>query len=199
MLRFWSVAEAELGGSWLSCVSPSLQLQAPVTQLMDSSNRDRSSGSPQRAWKSQLFGCCTWAAGLCVLHGAGLLWELQHEVHQLAALDVVTCILPKTSDSGCFLSSLPGHLVKPPKAAENSFMTRLVTVNFLRKEDDGVACQRLEESWFMVYLLQQDQVLLGGWRSACEEGSCRFGLVYADGLLFWHCITVLNVHCHLQH
>lgn len=64
LLRFHSISEPKLGDSWLSCLSPALQLLAPVTQLMDNSSRDQEpweSMSYQRQPRDHSSGCYTRA------------------------------------------------------------------------------------------------------------------------------------------
>lgn len=46
-------------------------------------------------------------------------------------------------------------------------MSSLVTANFLRKEKARVGCQRLEDTWFLVYLLC---VPGAAWRLKETEG-----------------------------
>lgn len=65
----------------------------------------------------------------------------------------VTCTSQKASNSWGFLSSLPGHLVRALRAAENGVTSSSVTVSFLRKDKAGVGCQGLEETRFLVDLL----------------------------------------------
>lgn len=164
MLRFRSVAEPKLGDSWLSCVFP-CPPDPGASHLVDGQLKQRSEALgvhviPETAWKSQLFGCYTGAVELLGSASVALSRRAVRTAAQdgssdllLQKREVVICMTQKASKSWGFLSSSPGRLVRALRAAEDSLMSSLVTVNFLRKEKASVGCQRLEETWFLVYLL----------------------------------------------